>query len=133
MLDSVGERVKAVRESMNMTQAEFSDALNISRSNLANLEKGRYRITDRMINDICREFNVNAEWLTEGRGEMFRELTKNEKVAAFIGEALADEPESFRLSMIELLADLEPEDWTYLEKLARQLANKMNTKKEDSG
>lgn len=31
----------------------------------------RFRITDRILYDICREFNVNEFWLRTGEGEMF--------------------------------------------------------------
>ena len=41
------------------------------KSNISVIEKGSTRVTDRIINDLCREFNVNEHWLREGSGEMF--------------------------------------------------------------
>ncbi len=35
------------------------------------IESGAKNVTDRVVADICREFNVNENWLREGTGEMF--------------------------------------------------------------
>lgn len=45
----------------------------MSKVNISRLEKGERNITDRTIADICREFNVNEEWLRTGEGEIFIE------------------------------------------------------------
>ena len=67
-------RLKQIRKAKKMSQEEFSKRLGISRSHLAGLESGaKSNITDRLINDICREFNVNREWLETGTGEMFND------------------------------------------------------------
>ena len=34
-------------------------------------------MTDQMIISICREFNVNEEWLRTGEGEMFLQLDED--------------------------------------------------------
>ena len=129
----INERIKELRKALDLSQTEFGEALHVSRGVINNIDRSLVEPKPLFLDSIITTFNVNPGWLLDGNGEMFRELSRNEKVAAFIGEALADERDNFRLSMIELLADLEPEDWAYLEKLARRLANKLNTKKEDSG
>lgn len=129
----INERIKELRKTLDLSQAAFGEALHVSRDVIKNIDNRLVEPKPLFLDNIISTFNVNPEWLLDGKGEMFRELTKNEKVAQFIGEALADKPDSFKLTMIELLADLEPEDWAYLEKLARKLADKMDTKKEDSG
>ena len=37
------------------------------------MEKGKRNITNRTIRDICKEFNVNEEWLRYGTGTIFIE------------------------------------------------------------
>ena len=39
------------------------------------MEKGIRNITDRTIRDICREYNVNPEWLINGNEPMFEDVT----------------------------------------------------------
>lgn len=67
----IGERIQYFRKEISkMTQAEFSKKINMSRSNLANIEKGAVSTTDRVISDICNAFSLSEEWLRYGTGEM---------------------------------------------------------------
>lgn len=68
---SIGERIKAVRDELNMTQAEFAEKLGTARNTIANYEIGRREPMEATIKSICREFNVNYDWLKEGIGETF--------------------------------------------------------------
>lgn len=70
----MNDRIKELRKKhLKLTQDEFSQKINISRSNLANIETKKVNITDRLIKDICSTFNVNEHWLRTGEGEMFVE------------------------------------------------------------
>ncbi|MCR1822437.1 helix-turn-helix domain-containing protein [Terrisporobacter muris] len=64
-------RLKEIRLKKGLSQDEFSKKLGISRSHVASLEGGRKTLTERLINDISREYNVNKQWLISGDGEMF--------------------------------------------------------------
>ena len=125
MLETIGERVSLIRKSKNpkMTQAEFADSINMSRSNLANLENDRYRITDRVISDICAVHNVNRDWLETGEGEMFAEASRAEKIGRFVGDLLNDEPDSFRRKLIDILIELDADGWQKLKEAADVLSS----------
>lgn len=124
MLETIGERVSLIRKSKNpkMTQAEFADSINMSRSNLANLENDRYRITDRVISDICAVHNVNRAWLETGEGEMFAEMSRAEKIGRFVADVLEDEPDSFRRKLIDILIELDEDGWQKLKEAADVLS-----------
>lgn len=130
---TIGERVKLIRTSITpaMTQAEFADSLNISRSNLANLENDRYRITSRVINDICTVYNINRLWLETGEGEMLADMSREEKIGRLIADILDDSPESFRRRVFEILVDLDADGWKKLQDAAELLADKYGTKKDE--
>ena len=67
----IGERIRHFRKDVqNMTQEEFSNKINVTRSNIASIEKGRISATDRVISDICTAFSVSERWLRTGEGEM---------------------------------------------------------------
>lgn len=68
---SIGSRVKEIRKEFGLNQEEFAKKINISRSNLSNIEIGRVISTDRVINDICCEFKINETWLRTGDGEKY--------------------------------------------------------------
>lgn len=66
------DRLKKIRKSLDLTQQEFADRIGIKRNSYANYEIGRNTPIDAIILSICREFNVNEEWLRIGKGEMFK-------------------------------------------------------------
>lgn len=66
------ERIKYLRKNiLKLTQEVFAEKIMLKRNSLALIETGRNSLTDRTISDICREFNVNEEWLRFGTGEIF--------------------------------------------------------------
>ena len=94
---NINERIKYLRKNiLDLTQQEFSEALNISRSNLGNIEIGRISVTDRVISDICSKFHINEEWLRTGEGEIKAELSRATSIAEFIGRVLKSKEDSFQ-------------------------------------
>lgn len=120
----MNERLKKLRKTLDMTQQEFADRIGIKRNSLANYETGRNTPIDAIIVSICREFNVNEEWLREGKGEIFIKMTRDEEIATFIGKALHSEEDSFKKRLISALSALNESDWETLEKLALSLVDK---------
>ncbi len=58
----MNDRIKILRKNyLDITQEEFATKIKISRSNLGSIEVGRINVTDRVVEDICTEFNVNEE------------------------------------------------------------------------
>lgn len=73
------DRLKLLRKELRITQQELADRVGISRGNIAAYEVGKNSPSDAVISLICREFNVNEEWLRTGAGEMFIEETPDEE------------------------------------------------------
>lgn len=118
----VFERVKKLRkEVLNITQQEFADSVHISRSNMGNIEIGRIAMTDRVIGDICRAFNVSEDWLRTGEGEMFVQLSRDEEIAAFVGSVIGDEDAVFKRRFISMLSKLNESQWELLEQMVDKL------------
>ena len=121
---TIGERVKELRKQINLTQQAFADRLNLKRNTVGSYEVNVVAPSDRTISDICREFNVNETWLRTGEGEMFNQITRSEKITAFLTDITADEGDDFKRRFVEMLAELEPEDWKLLERMAEKLQKK---------
>ena len=118
----MNERIKELRKSLGPTQLEFGEQVGVKANTIGNYEIGLRTPSDAVIRAICREFNVNENWLRTGEGEMFN--PQDEKLAAFIGSLVADDSDPFKRRMVELLADLTPEEWKLLEKMAERLTKK---------
>lgn len=78
---TMNERLKILRKSLKLTQQEFADRIGIKRNSLANYEIGRNTPIDAIVVSICREFNVNEDWLRTGNGEMFLTTNRNADIA----------------------------------------------------
>ena len=70
----MNERLLMLRKDLNLTQSEFAEKIQISRSHLSGLENGTRNFTERVISDICREFDVNRNWLETGIGDMYIDI-----------------------------------------------------------
>lgn len=73
-----GERVKQIRKSLNLTLEKFGNALGMKKNSVSQVENGKNNLTEQMAKSICREFNVNEEWLRHGTGEMFLQKSNDE-------------------------------------------------------
>lgn len=120
----MNERLKKLRKTLDMTQQEFADRIGTKRNTIAKYETDTNVPSAAVISLICKEFNVNEEWLREGKGEMFIKMTRDEEIATFIGKALHSEEDSFKKRLISALSALNESDWETLEKLALSLVDK---------
>lgn len=120
----MNERIALVRKSLGLTQEKFAEQVGLSRNFMWMIESGTRVPSDRTISDICREFNVNETWLRTGEGEMFNQITRSEKITSFLTEITEDECDDFKRRFVEMLAELEPEDWKLLERMAEKLQKK---------
>lgn len=117
------ERVRALRKELGLTLQAFGDRLGVTRATVSRIENGVNNLSDQMVVSICREYGVSEEWLRDGVGEMLVPVTRNEKIARFAGELMKDETPDFRRQLVEILADLNDEQWDALADFAERLAN----------
>lgn len=114
-------RLKLIRNHFHLSQEEFGNKINIkSRSHISSLESGNKNITDRIISDICREFNVNETWLRTGEGEMFEEVSSEEELAKYIGE-LVQTDDQVKKDLILTILKLDDDDWKVIKKIINGL------------
>lgn len=64
----MNERIKILRESMELSRAAFGKCLGISGDMVNNMERGRVEIREDRIKLICSTFNINEDWLRTGEG-----------------------------------------------------------------
>lgn len=67
----MNERVKQIRLSLGLSGEKFGRALGVSRTAISLIETGKNGLSEQMLLAICREYNVNEQWLRTGEGEMF--------------------------------------------------------------
>lgn len=100
-----------------MTQEEFSKRIGLSRNFIAQVEIGTKTPSERTISDICREFEVNEEWLRTGNGEMIIQKSKDEQIAEMLADIQTGGEDTFKHRLVSALSKLNKEDWESLERL----------------
>lgn len=117
----MNERLKELRKTLNITQAEFADKLKLKRNTIATYEMGKAIPSDRTISDICEKFDVNEDWLRTGKGKMFIKKSRDQEISEFMGDILKGEPD-FRRRLVAALARMTPEEWEFLERKIKEIA-----------
>ena len=128
-MESINDRIGIIVEKSGLSKTAFGEKINVSQQYVSKLIKTGTP-SDRTILDICREFDVNEEWLRTGQGEMFRKLSRSDEIAAFFGDVLSGEPD-FRARFIAALSRLNADQWKLLEQIADNLIEECAKKKTD--
>lgn len=118
------DRIKQIRKALDLTQQKFAEKIGVKQNTVAQYEMGRNIPIDSVISLICREFNVNEQWLRDGTGEMFIEQTRDEQIEEFIGKLLQNEDDSFKRRLVSGLAALDETGWNVLESFLDSIQKK---------
>lgn len=126
-MDTLGERIKKIRNSKCLTQQRFAEELGLKQNTIATYEMNRTTPSDRTIADICRTFRVNEQWLRTGEGDMPIIDTQREKLNHFFQDVLATAPDE-RSAFVAALDDLPSEFWPVVAELARKYVENLKEK-----
>lgn len=117
--DSIGDRIKMVRQEVHYTQEDFADTLGLSRNYVCQVENGRKTPTDKTISRISRTFRVNQNWLERGTGNM------HGKIDPYLVGKVEEMIEGGRFSALLLntvLTNLNDKELDVLDDVLRKLA-----------
>lgn len=71
---TINERIRYFRkEILHMSQAEFAKRLGMKQTSVSTIEKTGGTVTSPTINALCLAFNLNKNWLEEGKEPMLLE------------------------------------------------------------
>lgn len=124
----MNERIKAVRLALGISQEEFGKRLGVTRGAITNIELNKVEPKPLFVDLICREFNVNKDWLRNGTEPMFLQRSRNEELSAFFGDVLNGEPD-FKHRLISVMSRLSVDQWQMLADMANMLVEEMQKEK----
>lgn len=126
----MNERIKELRKTLGLTMEKFGESLGVTKTAVSRLENGDRNVTDQMFKSICREFNVNPEWLRNGTGEMFS--IPEDETAALVSDILEGaDPEFYNmvLDIVRTYQQLQPDSQKVLKNFCRQLVENTKNRK----
>ncbi len=115
---SLGERIKKVRKLLDLTQQKFASKIGLKQNSIALIESGKRNISEQAILSICREFDVNEEWLRDGTGTEIFKSTPNDLLDAL--------SEKYNLSLfgravIEKMTKLDEKQWNAFQEFVTKI------------
>lgn len=120
-----GERVKEVRKALGLTLDKFGEKVGVKKQTVSRIENGVNNVTDQMVLSICREFNVNYDFLMNGKGEMFDDLPQT-----VLDELCAQyDLDDLDRTLVEMYIEMPEQVRDYLKQEIRKRFLKEDTKK----
>ena len=121
------DRIAEVRKAAGLTQKEFGEKIGVAANTVTNYESGNRTPIDAVIISICREFDINAEWLRTGNGDIHPQKSQDEKMGDQFGKMYG--VSSFRKDLIEFFLDLTDEECNQIEQFASKLIYQLSKEK----
>lgn len=118
-------RIREIRKDNNLTQTEFGERIGVKGNTITGYENGTRIPSDAIILSICREFNVNEDWLRTGQGEKYLRLSRKETVAAYVGKILGGKVTPLEETLIEFMSETSPQEWEELARIINRFTEKM--------
>ena len=102
-------RIKTIRETLNLSQREFGEKLGVSRDVISNIEHGRVQPKELFLNHICKLYNINETWLKTGIGTIFKTQEEINKLDETLNlfKSLRPEFQDCALAQMKTLAELQ--------------------------
>ena len=124
MEENVQGRIAKVREKLKKSQDDFGTALGVTKSTISLLETQKREPSERLLRDICREFNINEDWLRTGAGgeeNMF--VPDDMQYFQNVGK-LGNEKNEFKKFYLNMMMGLPDEYWDYIYKEFKKFQEK---------
>lgn len=105
-MPSVGERIKALRKELKITQVGLGKLIGISGAGVGKIETNVSKPTEAALKLICATYHVNYMWLTEGVGDMLQD----ESIDDMVDRIMAGESVLAR-EIMKAFARLPDDEW----------------------
>ena len=132
-METISARISLVIKESGLTKTAFAKKINISQPHISKIALGESVPSDRTIADICREFNVNEDWLRTGRGDPYIQLSRDEELAQFFGDVMKGEDPDFRRRLLSVMTRLAADEGARLEQMAWKLVDERQQEQTGQG
>jgi transcriptional regulator with XRE-family HTH domain len=118
----IGKRVRKIRLQKGISQEQFGELIGIKKAAVSKIENGDNSLSRSNLISICKQFNINEEWLLYGKGEMFIPTSRENEIRAFFENALSSDTDLAKIQrkFINTLISLDKEEWIVLDRFMKK-------------
>ena len=100
-------RIKQIRKENELTQVEFGERIGVKGNTITNYENGLRNPTDAVVLAICREFDVNEEWLRYGKEPKEKTINPDDRYSHNLAK-LANMDDETIMNWVNMIAETNP-------------------------
>lgn len=118
----IGKRVRKIRLQKGISQEQFGELIGIKKAAVSKIENGDNSLSRSNLISICKQFNINEEWLLYGKGEMFIPTSRENEIRAFFENAMSSDTDLAKIQrkFINTLISLDKEEWIVLDRFMKK-------------
>lgn len=117
------DRIRQIRQNAGLTQQEFAKRIGVSRNTIASYETSVRVPIEAIIVSMCREFDVNENWMRTGEGSIYREMNQDIMLSKWFGSLLKEDGDSFKKQIFLTLSKLSESEWETLKNIMNKFLN----------
>lgn len=112
MNDEIGKRVRKIRLQKGISQEQFGELIGIKKAAVSKIGNGDNSLSRSNLISICKQFNINEEWLLYGKGEMFIPESRENEIRRFFENAMSSDTDLAKIQrkFINILISLDKEE-----------------------
>ena len=124
-METIGTRIKEIRKGAGLTLEKFGAKIGITAASLSTIENSKSNPSVQTVLMICREFNVNEDWLRDGTGDPFMQLPREETIAEYVGRINGGHITDIDESIIKFMVETPVEEWESIARALRRFSEKI--------
>lgn len=99
----MNDRIREIRKERKLNQTEFGKKIGVKQTTVAGYESGVKNPIDAVVKSICREFNINEEWLRHGTGSKYIIQSEQDESDQYVTQLLQDSKTPFSFLIKEIM------------------------------
>lgn len=125
------ERIKFIMKSKGLTQVQFARQIGSTQNTVSSYVTGIRKPSSSVINNICKTFSVNEEWLRTGNGEPFIDIEEDAELAEWVGRVMNDADMAAQKRALRILKNIKNSDLEVIERLVLMAAEMIESHKDE--
>lgn len=120
-METFGDRIKIIRDKLNMSQGEFAKRLDLKQAGVSLIESNKANMSKWSRKKLIERFNVNPDYLENGEEPIFFETQKGLRMSQFLKDIDNMSDNDIRKRMVYAMSQIPADKWQPTLNLIKEL------------